>query len=393
MIKYSNTFVTNFAMTAGANYYYDHQLIPEHSEIIIVSENHQAHVTPWVQLARRIKNCKIKWWTNGTSNTPSSSSCQLEDLLTKRTKIVAISHCSNVLGCIRNLQSISQLVKQQTKSSAHIIVDGVAAIPHYFPNLSDLDIDWYVISCHKLFGPHIGAICNLQRHQLSLPDMGTCNYEACAGIQGLARYFANFANHASTSTGPISSIRSDNDQRPAINGKYPYLHYNHDNYVQQCDRNDNKVHQIHNYHQQHGESSTQEQKSKFYVSAKMVQNVYYQISTIESRILDYILPQLKESRHVCVLEGNVSYCCYMEKRVPIISFYHRQISSRLIVSKCLEQNIICRHGTFLTSEVFQDEFGITTMDHGFVRLSFVHYNKLLEAKQIMNVLQSMDNWN
>ena len=79
MIKYSNTFVTNFAMTVGANYYYDHQLIPEHSEIIIVSENHQAHVTPWVQLARRIKICKIKWWTNGTSNTPSLSSCQLED--------------------------------------------------------------------------------------------------------------------------------------------------------------------------------------------------------------------------------------------------------------------------------------------------------------------------
>ena len=373
-----------------ANYYYDHNLVPEHSEIIIASENHQAHVTPWVQLAKRIKNCKIKWWTNGTSNTPSSSSCHLKDLLTERTKIVAISHCSNVLGCIRNLQCVSQLVKQQTKSSAHIVVDGVAAIPHIFPNLSEVDIDWYVISCHKLFGPHIGAICNLQQSQLSLPDVGTCNYEACAGVQGLARYFINFANYTSTSTDTITSIRNDNSRCPAITGIHHVLHDNHDNFTKRCERNDNKLHQIQNCHQQHGESSTQEQKFNFYLSAKMIENIYNQISTIETRIVNYILPHLKKCRHVCVLEGVASSLSFVEKRVPVISFYHRQISSRFIVSKCLEQNIICRHGTFLTNEVFQDEFGITGMDDGIVRLSFVH--KLSEAKETIKVLQSIDNW-
>mmetsp|Transcript_5310 Transcript_5310/g.9810 ORF Transcript_5310/g.9810 Transcript_5310/m.9810 type:complete len:306 (-) Transcript_5310:129-1046(-) len=147
-------------------------------EIVVASENHLAHVHPWLRAAET-SGCQVKWWTltdtnethpdeNNNSNTnvstpssPSESSL-LSELVTDRTRIVAVSHASNILGGIRDIASVCSFVHAATNGYGRVVVDGVAAAPHWLSKSVFLDgttsPDWYVVSLHKMYGPHLGCL-------------------------------------------------------------------------------------------------------------------------------------------------------------------------------------------------------------------------------------------
>ena len=157
-------------------------LISKGDEIVIASENHLANVTTWLSVAKMV-GAKIRWWTvtNDTCRDgrqrqeKAESLCILSDLINAKTKVVAISHVSNILGQTRDVESACNLVRRVTSNRGQVVVDGVAAAPHLLcTGLSSNGTaagggpDWYVVSLHTMFGPHLGCLVG---EQSSVVDM------------------------------------------------------------------------------------------------------------------------------------------------------------------------------------------------------------------------------
>ena len=75
--------------------------------------------------------------------------------ISKKTKIVAVTHCSNIIGSVNNLKLISEIVHE---NNAILIGDGVSFAPHGFPDVKDLDVDFYTFSLYKTYGPHVALL-------------------------------------------------------------------------------------------------------------------------------------------------------------------------------------------------------------------------------------------
>lgn len=327
-----------------ATYFVQTKTLQAGDEIVISTENHRANIQPWVDVAIMI-GVTVKWWTAvGTQQNSSDgrSSRHIRDLLSERTKIVAVPHASNVLGELRDVRRLARIVRSTTTKydRIHIVVDGVAAVPHIFAGLSDLDIDWYVVSCHKLFGPHLGALCGRREtcvaHQ-SLDTMqrclesGTTSYEACAGIQGLGEYFSHISGYSlDTAAGP-----------PAL-------------------------------------------------TESLVRRAYDQIQAVEqplSRLLLHAVAQWSKVRLVTGDHGTGTVL-----RLPLVAILHQTICSSDIVHACAEAKISCRNGSFLCSEQLKNEFSLQNPIEGLVRFSLAHYNIESEVKRLIKVLESIPGW-
>src|SRR5690625_7713557 len=82
---------------------------------------------------------------------PSFPTRRSSDLvMTDKTKIVAVTHVSNVLGTINDIKSIAEIAH---KHDACITVDGAQSVPHMSVDVQDLDVDFYAFSGHKMLGP------------------------------------------------------------------------------------------------------------------------------------------------------------------------------------------------------------------------------------------------
>lgn len=116
-------------------------------EIVISIMEHHSNLIPWQQLALRKHAC-LKY-----IGLTSDGQLDLADAavkITDRTKIVAITHASNVLGVTTPLKQLAQLAHQH---GAVIVADGAQAVPHMPVDVSDLDVDFYAFSGHKMLGP------------------------------------------------------------------------------------------------------------------------------------------------------------------------------------------------------------------------------------------------
>jgi cysteine desulfurase/selenocysteine lyase len=92
---------------------------------------------------------------------------QLADLITDRTKIVAVVHASNSLGTIN---PIKQIVKIAHSKNVAVLVDGAQALPHIKVDVQALDCDFYTISGHKMYGPTgIGVLYGKMQHLQAMP--------------------------------------------------------------------------------------------------------------------------------------------------------------------------------------------------------------------------------
>ncbi len=121
-------------------------------EIVVSCQDHEANAGAWRRLKER--GIRVKEW-HVDRETGMLEPEQLEQLLTERTRMVAFPHCSNVIGYFNPVQEIS---KKASQVGAICVVDGVAAAPHGFPDLSDLGADIYMFSLYKTYGPHLGLM-------------------------------------------------------------------------------------------------------------------------------------------------------------------------------------------------------------------------------------------
>ena len=90
-----------------------------------------------------------------------------EKLLNKKTKIVAVTHCSNIVGSINNLKLISQIAHEH---KAYVVGDGVSYAPHGFPDVKELDVDFYTFSLYKTYGPHLALMYGKYEILKKLPN-------------------------------------------------------------------------------------------------------------------------------------------------------------------------------------------------------------------------------
>ncbi len=122
-------------------------IIPSGSEIIISEMEHHSNIVPW-QLLKNRKDISLKIipvLDNGELNYD-----EYEKLLTNKTALVAITHISNVLGTIVDLDKI---VSSAKKYNAKVLVDGSQAIMHQKVDVKKLGVDFYAFTGHKLYAP------------------------------------------------------------------------------------------------------------------------------------------------------------------------------------------------------------------------------------------------
>jgi cysteine desulfurase/selenocysteine lyase len=116
-------------------------------EIVVSEMEHHANLIPWQQLAKRT-GAVLKWFEVTPDGRLDLSN--IEGVITSRTKIVALTHQSNVLGTINPL---AELVKRTHDVGAIFILDACQSVPHMPVNVATLDIDFLVFSGHKSVGP------------------------------------------------------------------------------------------------------------------------------------------------------------------------------------------------------------------------------------------------
>jgi cysteine desulfurase/selenocysteine lyase len=116
-------------------------------EIVVSEMEHHANLIPWQQLAKRT-GAVLKWFEVTPDGRLDLSN--IDSLITSRTKIVALTHQSNVLGTINPL---TDLVRLTHEVGAIFILDACQSVPHMPVNVAALDIDFLVFSGHKAVGP------------------------------------------------------------------------------------------------------------------------------------------------------------------------------------------------------------------------------------------------
>ncbi|WP_215405258.1 cysteine desulfurase [Vibrio gigantis] len=153
---------TTEAINLVANSYLRPRLKPG-DEIIVTEMEHHANLVPW-QLLSEIYDVTIRVWPmaeNGYLNFND-----LVSLMNSKTKLLAISHVSNVLGRINPIKTI---VKAAHKAKVPVLVDGAQAVMHQEVNVTDLGCDFYAFSGHKLYGPTgIGVLYAKKEHLNSM---------------------------------------------------------------------------------------------------------------------------------------------------------------------------------------------------------------------------------
>lgn len=116
-------------------------------EIVVTEMEHHANIVPWQELAKR-RQAELKFIPMEADGTLTMEN--VEAAIGEKTKIVAITHVSNVLGTINDIKEIAKVAR---KNDAYISVDGAQAVPHMSVDVQDLDVDFYAFSGHKMLGP------------------------------------------------------------------------------------------------------------------------------------------------------------------------------------------------------------------------------------------------
>jgi cysteine desulfurase/selenocysteine lyase len=116
-------------------------------EILVSHMEHHANIVPWQMIAERTgaKVVPVQVTPEGELDLDSFNS-----LLNERTRVLALTHVSNVLGTVN---PVAPLIEQAKKQGVITLIDGAQAVPHFKPDVQALGCDFYVFSSHKLFGP------------------------------------------------------------------------------------------------------------------------------------------------------------------------------------------------------------------------------------------------
>jgi cysteine desulfurase family protein (TIGR01976 family) len=169
-------------------------------EVVVTRLDHDANIRPWVQAAASA-GAQVRWaeFDPETGDLPVTA---VADLMSRRTRLVACTGASNLLGTRPDVAAIADVVHQM---GALLYVDGVHLTPHAPVDVSTLGADFYACSPYKFFGPHLG--CVVADHDLLktlepdklLPstdevperfELGTLPYELLAGTTATVDFIA-----------------------------------------------------------------------------------------------------------------------------------------------------------------------------------------------------------
>ena len=300
-------------------------------EVIVTNQDHEANVGAW----RRLKEhgAVIKEWKINSENAELEIN-DLKSLLSDRTKIVAVTHCSNIVGSMNDLKSITKLVHQY---NAYIIGDGVSYAPHGFPDVKDLDVDFYAFSLYKTYGPHLGLLYGKKEILDQLPNQ---NHEF---LEGDVPYTLNPG-------GP------NHEELSCLIGVYEYF---------------NNLY--HNHFSDDGAS----------VRLK-IERVNDLISKHEEEIANPLLTYINSRDDIRLIGKNK---IENKNRAPTISFTINKKSSKDISSELVKNGIATRNDNFYAWRCLK-ALGIDTED-GVVRTSMVHYNNHEDVNKLIKALKKI----
>jgi selenocysteine lyase/cysteine desulfurase len=294
-------------------------------EIVVTNQDHEANVGAWGRLAD--DGIVVREWKVDPKSADLSRK-DLEALLGPRTKVVAFTHCSNVVGSINAVREFSDLAH---KAGAWAFVDGVAFCPHGMPDIKDLGVDAYFFSLYKVYGPHLGAMFLRREVNAALPNQGHFFNEGKPG----ARF---------TPAGP------DHAQIASVNGVMDYMDAVAD---------------------RHGMKGQPVQ-----ARAKAVRELF---RSHECELLQPLLDFFAKHPKVRLIGRTRA-----AERAPTVSFAVEGRSSAEIAEKLAAAKLGVGVGNFYAYRLIKS-LGIDT-DDGAVRLSFVHYTSKDEVVRLIQAL-------
>ncbi len=124
------------------------KFIKKDDEILITELEHHSNYVPW-HFVRQKKGAVIKFAPVNSRGDVEID--EIKKLISNKTKIIALTHVSNVTGAILPIKKIIDLAKSK---KIPVLIDGTQGAPHLHLDLQDLDCDFYAISCHKMYGPN-----------------------------------------------------------------------------------------------------------------------------------------------------------------------------------------------------------------------------------------------
>jgi cysteine desulfurase family protein (TIGR01976 family) len=288
-------------------------------EVIITNCDHEANMACWRDLEKI--GIKVKTWRINQK----SYQMELDDLkrlLSPNTKLVAVTHVSNILGTINPIQQIAKIVHE---NNSLICVDGVAFAPHRMIDVQELDVDFYVFSTYKTFGPHQALMYG--------------KYDLFKNMVGINHPFINEVPYKF--------------QPGNLNYELTYSLAAIPEYITQ-------------------------------IGDGILSDGFEAISRYEQELVELLLSYLNSNPKIRII-GESS--ADKNLRVATISFVHSELDSKTIVEQVDPYNIGIRFGDFYAVHLI-DDLGLREKN-GVVRVSLVHYNTHKEVKMFLKVLKTI----
>ncbi|MBQ0738600.1 cysteine desulfurase [Aquimarina celericrescens] len=133
-------------------------------EVIVSALEHHSNIVPWQMLCEKTgAQLKVIPMTNSGELAMDA----FHELLSDKTKLVFVNHVSNALGTINPIETI---ISEAHKKGAAVLIDGAQAAPHIKADVQALDVDFYVVSGHKMCGPTgVGVLYGKEEWLIKLP--------------------------------------------------------------------------------------------------------------------------------------------------------------------------------------------------------------------------------
>jgi len=300
-------------------------------EIIVTNQDHEANISPWIKLKEYGANI-IEWKFNLENHELEIE--ELERIITKKTKILAVTHCSNIVGSVNNLKKISSIAH---RNNIIVIGDGVSYAPHGFPDVKELDVDFYTFSLYKTYGPHLALLYGKEKILKDLPNQ---NHEF-------------------------------------LEGQYPYTLNpggpNHEELVSLLGIQD-YINNVYNHH-------FDEKELPILARVKKINDL---ISKHEENLANPVLELLSNNKKFNLIgKKRISN----KNRAPTISFTVKGRQSKEISNILVKNNIATRNDNFYAWRCL-NALGIDNKD-GVVRISIVHYNSMDDIEKLISVLKTI----
>lgn len=296
-------------------------------EIIVTVSDHESNIGPWDRL--QDAGIVLKFWPLN-KETLTLDLADLQHLMSERTKMVCVTHVSNILGSINPIREIADFVHAR---GAKICVDAVAYAPHRAVDVQAFDVDYYVFSLYKTYGPHYALMYG--------------KYDLLLELDTLYHYFYG---------------------KDKVPGKLEPGNPNYELAYSTC----GIVDYLTALGEQAGETGTVRQKIEAAFSAITAQE-----NLLTERLLNYL-----RSRNDCRIVGQISNLG--DTRVPTIAFRFDGREAGELCKAMDGEHIAMRFGDFHSRRLAEY---LELTDHGgMLRVSMVHYNTLEEVDRFTAAL-------